>query len=244
MRNFLTIWRKELSAYFFSPIAYVIMMITLSVTGWMFLELVADYEGANEPLSALLFRVIMFLWMPVLVAVITMRLFAEERKSGTIETLMTAPVKESEIVLGKYAGAICFLLIVATPAVSYAFLLKILCPGIDYLDRGALAGGVLIFVLLSTFCTSIGLLISLISKNQIISAVCSLCAAWLVLLAGDMFSVVPTGLNKVVEYIYSGNHILDFARGSIDVRPIILYLSGTIFILFTSIRFLESRRWR
>ncbi|MFC1498827.1 ABC transporter permease subunit [Verrucomicrobiota bacterium] len=242
MRNFFTIWRKELAAHFLSPIAYVIMMIFLSITNWLFLMLVENNGGSSEPLSVFLFRVILFLWMPVLAAVITMRLFAEERRSGTIETLMTAPVTETEVVLGKYAGALCFLLLITAPAISSVFLLKILCPGISYLDLGALTGGIIIFFLLSIFCTSVGVFFSLISRNPIISVVCSLCGMWLMLLAGDILVSLPKGTGKVVEYIYSGSHILDFARGSIDTRPVVLYLSGAVLMLFTSVRLLEFKK--
>ena len=230
MRNFFTIWRRELAACFLSPIAYLVMVAFLSISGWMFLRLAESFEGTNEPLSGLLFRVILFVWMPILVAVITMRLFADEKRSGTIETLMTAPVTDTEVVLGKYAGALSFYFIVTIPSAAYIVLLKILSPNVSWPDIGAIAGGTIIFILLSAFCVSIGLLISLISKNQIIAAIFCFGALWLLLFAGDVLSFLPRESVNLVAYISSGSHILDFARGSIETRPPVLYLSGIFFI--------------
>ena len=92
-------------------------------------------------------------------------------------------------------------------------------------------------------CIGIGLLVSLMTRNQIIAAICSFCAIWFVLLFGWLMSALPFGLEGLADYLSAMNHIEDFVRGSIDTRPLVLYVSGTVFTLFLSVRVLESRRW-
>jgi ABC-2 type transport system permease protein len=175
-----------------------------------------------------------------------MRLFAEERQVGTIEALMTAPVSEAEVVLGKYAGALTFALAVSLPALSSLFILAYLSPGLSVrqLDGGAIAGGVLILVLMAAACTAVGLLASLLTRNQIVAAVTCFAAILFPLVVGQMLaltSLMPVGL---AAYVSADGHVLSFARGSIDTRPVVLYLSLTALLLFISVRVLESRRWR
>jgi ABC-2 type transport system permease protein len=243
MMNFLRVWRRELAACFLSPVAYVTMVVFLIMTGWTFWDMVASHEGRNVLLPALLLKSVMLLWLPVVVAVIAMRLFAEEKRSGTIETLLTAPVSETQIVLGKYAGAYTFLMMVVAPTIGFVYIFKWLSPGIDRLDTGALLGGIVILLLVSAVCMAIGLFMSLLTKNQIVAFVCCLCGIVLPFLAGWLVSLLPFGPERLVEHLSAMNHIRDFTRGSIDARPVVLYVSVTIYILFVSIRILESRRW-
>jgi len=206
--------------------------------------MVEGHVGSYESPPALLFRVIVYFWMPVLVTVITMRLFAEEKRAGTIETLMTAPVSDVQVVLGKYAGALTFLLIATAPAVGQVFLLDFLSPGIDYVDPGAVAGGCLMVVSLSAFCVSIGLVVSLMTRNQIVAAICCFCGVLVPLLAGYLVSVLPLGSEALVGYVSVHSYLLDYTRGSVDTRPLIMHASGTLFLVFTAVKILESRRWK
>jgi len=239
LRNILTVWRKEFTGYFLSPVAYVTMVVFLAMSGWVFLQLVEGHVGTGETLSTLLFKVIMFFWLPVLVTLVTMRLIAEEKKSGTFETLMTAPVTEAAVILGKYLAALTFLLVVALPALSTVFIMGFLSPGIKYLDVGALLGGCMILFLVSAFYISVGLIISLLTRSQIVAGACCFCAVLFLLLGGYLFSFLPAGSEKLAEYFSSQTHILDFSRGSVDTRPMVLYLSGTFLALFTAVRVLE-----
>jgi len=245
MRSFFTIWRRELNACFLSPIAYVIMVVFLAMSGGTFLLGVDKNVGSDEPLSNLLFGAVL-LWLTVLVPIISMRLFAEEKRSGTLETLMTAPVTDAEVVLGKYAGALSFVLIVALPAIAHIFVLAVLSPAIDIVtvDPGAVASGCLVLVLISAFFTAIGLMISLMTGSQIVAAISCFCVLWLCLLAGTLITALPVDTTRIAQFISPLVHVDDFSRGSVDTRPVILYVSGTIFILFTAVRMLESRRWK
>ena len=243
MRNLFTIWRRELAACFLSPVAYVTMVVFLAVSGGTFLSAVVENVGTAEPLVTQLFAAII-VWLTVLVTVVSMRLFSEEKNSGTIETLMTAPVTETEVVLGKYGGALTFVLVVSAAAVSSIFILAALSPGIDFVDIGAVSGGCLILFLVSALCVSIGLFVSLMTRNQIVAAICIFCAVWLVLLFGWLISNLPFGLKSESEYISCMAHVEEFARGSVDTGTTVMYLSGTVLMLFGAVRLLESMRWK
>ena len=239
------IWRRELAAYFLSPVAYVTMVVFLLAACGTFMVSVLRNVGAYEPLASLLFDAI-FLWLPILLTVVSMRLFAEEKRSGTIETLMTAPVTEAEVILGKYAGAFSFVLLVVLPAVGSIFILERLNPGIDLqdVDVGSVLGGTLILLQVSALLLAVGLLVSLMTRNQVVSAICTLCVLWFVVMLGWLLSLIPGSSRHLTDYISVTLHIEDFSRGSVDLSQIVLYASATAFVLFAAVRVLESRRWK
>lgn len=243
MRTFLVIWRRELGSCFLSPVAYVTMVAFVSVSAFTFLAQVTRSAGTNDPLSVLLFASII-VWLTILVSVVTMRLFAEEKRSGTLETLMTAPVTDAEVVLGKYAGALVFVSVMVAPAVACVFILCALSPGIESVDVGAVTGGCLIIFLVTALSVAVGLLVSLMTRNQIVAAIACFVAVWFVLLFGWLVSSVPGVPPKLAAHLSAMGQIEDFARGSVDTRPIVLYLSCTAFVLFAAVRLLEYRRWK
>jgi ABC-2 type transport system permease protein len=242
MSRILTLWRREMTACFLSPVAYVTMVAFLLIAGATFLTGVVRNVATSETLASLLFGADI-LWLTPLITVIAMRLFAEEQRSGTLEALMTAPVTEAQVVLGKYAGALSFLLLAAAPTIGYPYVLAALCPATAPVDAGAVWGGALVVGVLSAFCLAIGLLISLMTRNQIIAAICTFCAIWFVLLFGWLIAALPFGLTALADYFSALEHIESFVRGVVDTRPLVLYVSGTCFLLFLSVRVLESRRW-
>jgi len=243
VKTFLVIWRRELAACFLSPVAYVTMVSFVSVSAFTFLAQVTRNAGTSDPLSVLLFASII-VWLTILVSVITMRLFAEEKSSGTLEALMTAPVTDAEVVLGKYAGALTFVTIVVAPAVACIFILASLSPGIVSVDAGAVTGGCIIIFLVSALSVAVGLLVSLMTRNQIVAAIACFVAIWCVLLFGWLVSSVPGVPPKLAAHLSAMSQIEDFARGSVDTRPVVLYVSCTGFVLFAAVRLLESRRWK
>ena len=243
MRNLRTLWRRELTACFLSPVAYVTLVVFLVCAGGTFLAVAFANRGTGEPLPSILFASVS-VWMTILITVVSMRLFTEEKRHGTLETLMTTPVTEVEVVLGKYAGALTFLVFVVVPAIGVIFVLDWLSPGADSIDPGAVAAGGVMLVLVAALCVAIGTAVSLLTENQIVAAICTFCATWAVYLLGWLLSLLPFGTGTVVEAVSGMTHIADASRGSIDTRPVILYLSGTVFVLFVSVRLLETRRWR
>lgn len=245
MRNFLTIWRREFTACFLSPVAYVTMVVFLAVVNGTFFVGVLKNLGSHESLSALLFSAI-FLWLPMLITVITMRLFSEEKRVGTLETLLTAPVSEAQVVMGKYFGALSFILTVVAPTVASVFLLERLSPGITLVDVdvGAVSAGCIILVLCGAFFCALGLLMSLLTTNQVISAICCFAAISLTLLLGWLLSSVPGVPKGVADYVSLTSHVEDFARGWVGIGPPVLCLSGTALLLFAAVAILESRQWK
>ena len=243
MRNLLTLWQREWAACFLSPIAYVTMVMSLLMSNWIFWTAVERHTGDVECLS-LLWCMSVCLGLPILITVITMRLFAEERRSGTLETLMTAPVTEWQIVLGKYAGALSFLLVVIAPTGLSVLVLYGMSPGLRNPDYGGLAGSGLILLLISGFCVALGLLCSLMTRNQIIAGILCFCGIILPPMTGYFVKLLPFGSDRLVDYLLLEHHLDDFARGWIDIRTIILYVSATLFVLFLAVRVLESRKWR
>ncbi|MDP6524545.1 MAG: ABC transporter permease [Kiritimatiellia bacterium] len=243
MRKTLIIWQRELSSSFLSPIAYVVIAVFLVVAGWTFLEAAESNAGSQESLEVLLF-VSIFFWMPFFVTAITMRLFTEEKRSGTLETLMTAPVSDLAVVMGKFLGAFSFLFVVVAPAVGVIYILAAFSPGVEGVDSGNILGGSVILVVISSLCISIGLFVSLLTRNQIVAAICCFTAICFPFLIRTAVSNLPVGSDQMLEYLSAETHIVDFARGSIDTRPLVMYVSGTVFMLFAAVKALEARRWR
>lgn len=248
MSAFLTLWRKELTGYFLSPIAYIVTIFFLVVMGAIFSLLVSVLaEGpAGVTVMNLLFGS-PFFWMTmlVIVPVLTMRLIAEEKKSGTIETLMTAPVSDTAVVLAKYAGALSFYAIMWLPTATYVFVLQRFSALMAPIDLGPMAGGYLGALLVGMFYLAIGLFCSSLTSNQIVAAITSFAAMIVLFLGGLLDYVAHQELARAIsQHLSSYAHMLEFSRGQIDSRPVVFYLSGTALMLFATVKVLESRRWK
>jgi ABC-2 type transport system permease protein len=245
MRKFLTLWRRELTACFLSPIAYVTVVAFVLVCGVTFLAGAVNNEGTNAELPSLLFGSVV-LWLTFLASVASMRLFTEEKRSGTIETLMTAPVTDTQIVMGKFFGALVFVTLAVAPVVASLYLLERVSPGLrpEDIDAGAVAAGSLLVFLVSATFVAIGLLVSLTTRNQIVAAIGSLAAIWVVFLLGDLVAALPFQAARFGEYLSVPSNMEQFSRGCVDTRPIVLYASATALLLFAAVRTLESKRWR
>ena len=233
-----------MSACFLSPVAYITMIVYIAVSGSTFLIGIIKNTGSNESLSLLFYSAIT-LWLTVLITVICMRLFAEERRSGTLETLMTAPITEMEIVMGKYFGALSFLIIAIIPTISFVYILRWYSNNSLILDNGAIIGGAIFVLMFSAFASSLGLLISMLTRSQIVSAISIFCVIWCSMLFGNIVTALPEWLFIGGSDLYSiMSHLDSFARGLVDTRTIIFYLASTVFLLFVAIQLLESRRLR
>ncbi len=242
MRKLAAILRRELAALFFSPVAYVTVVVFTAVSAWTFLQVVKEHIGEEEPLVTLLL-VSILIWVPILITVICMRLFAEEKRSGTIETLMTAPVTELEVVFGKYFSALLFAVVSMVPAVANIYWLSLISPSIESVDIYALIGGCVILLLIIACCVSIGLVVSLLTRNQIVAAISCIAAICFPLFMKPLAVAIPIIPDSVVDYISIESHIIGFASGNLSLQVAVLYLSVAVLMLFASVRILESRRW-
>ncbi len=248
MSAFLTLWRKELTGYFLSPIAYIMTIFFLVVMGAIFTLLVSVLaEGpAGVTIMNLLFGS-PFYWMTmlVIVPVLTMRLLAEEKKTGTIETLLTAPVSDTAVVLAKYAGAVSFYIAMWLPTVAYVFVLRHFSALLAPIDLGPMAGGYLGALLVGMFYLSIGLFCSALTSNQMLAAITTFAAMFVLFLAGLLdYLARQEWVRTLSSYVSSYNHMLEFSRGQIDSRPIVFYLTGTLLMLFATVKVVESRHWK
>jgi len=215
--------------------AYVVTGIFLVVTGLFFSISPTTY--AETSISGFLGNSWWVLFL--LTTVLTMRLLAEERKLGTIELLLTAPVRDSEVILGKFLGSLIILTVMLALTLYYPILLI----GFGDPDLGPIGTGYLGLWMLSCACLAVGTFASSLSSNQIVSAVVSggiLFALWSLGLAA---AYLPEALGEVIGYFSLSYYFPDFMRGIIDTRGIVYYLSITILFLFLAIRSLENSRW-
>ncbi len=250
MRTFWILWRRELAGYFLAPTSYLIAVYLLLVMGFNFATLsVRLAAGPTTLLDAhRLFGAYFFFSLALLVVVapiLAMRLLAEERRSGTYETLMTAPVREVEVVLAKYAGALVFLIALWAPTALYGPLLAALNPGGPPLDPGAAAAGGLGLLLPGALFLAIGLLASALTRSAMVAANLAFAANALIFAAGfaPYLSRQET-VQRLGAYASVVQHALDFSRGVVDTRPVAFYLINTAWLLFATVKVLEARRWK
>lgn len=238
MSKVFTLARRELARYFFSPIAYIIGALFLLASGlWFFHKIfVPGNEASLRPLFDAMAYIMVFA-----VPVLTMRLISEEFHSGTIETLMTAPVTDMQVVLGKFLGVMAFYL--ALVAATAVFLLLTAAYGQP--DAGVAFTGYLGMVLLGTTYVAVGIFTSSLTRHQLLAAILGI--AILATFAIMMQLIVAHGsdqLNRLAGRLNAMTYFKNFSRGIFDTRGVVFFLSATSLFLFLSIKTLESRRWR
>ncbi|HEY8239867.1 MAG TPA: ABC transporter permease [Kiritimatiellia bacterium] len=248
MSSFLTLWRKELASYFYSPIAYVVTIFFLAVMGvvfWMLASALVDAPAGVSVMNLLFATPFFWMIMLVIVPVLTMRLIAEEKRSGTFETLLTAPVSDLSVVMAKYFGAVSFYVMLWLPTVAYVFILRRFSSVMAPIDFGPMMGGYLGAFLVGLFFISVGLFCSALTSNQIVAAIMAFALIGGLFFAGLFQYVSHNELVKACSiYVSSYTHMYDFSRGAIDTRPVVLYLSGAMFMLFATVKVVESRKWK
>lgn len=239
---------REVRAYFLSPIAYIVMTAFLLLNGLIFYLIVNAFSRPGAPSGSVMQIFLarnVFYWFFFLlfIAAITMRLFAEERRSGTLEVLMTAPVTDAEAVLGKYLGAFIFYLALWAPTLAYVLILKRFSP----IDLGPIVSGYLYLILVGALFLALGLLVSILTKSQIVSAIIAFVLMFFLFLVPVFFENLLSGagvLRDVLSYMNLWNHAGDFSKGIVDSRPLLYYLSSTALLLFLSVRVLSAMKGR
>lgn len=243
MRRFLAIVAREWRAYFFSPLAYVILAAFLVMNGMIFYAIVSFLNAPGAPkgqaLPYLFTNTYFWIFNLFVVPVIAMRLFAEERKSGTLEILLTAPVTEAEVVLGKFVGALGFFLTLWAPTLIYVGILRAQTP----IDLGPVVSGYLAITLLGGYFLSVGVFASTLAKNQIVAAILAFGMLIPIFSAGLAESMInDPGKRDVLSYFNLWDHMEEFARGVVDTRRLVYYLSATAFFLFLSTVMLAAKK--
>jgi len=235
-----TIFRREIGYYFNSPVAYIFIDVFLIVTGILFFTTFFEAGQADMTNFFMLLPWVFLFFVPA----VTMRLWAEERKSGTMEIVMTLPVKDWEVMLGKYFASLAFLVI----TLILSFPLAIICYRAAQVspDGGPIVGGYLGAILMGGAFLAVGIYFSSLTDNQIIALIITIvCLAVLLLIGNPIFlSKLPLLVQPFFGFIALGDHFDSIGRGVIDMRDILYYVSIIFFFLFLTMRSIESRKWR
>ena len=257
MRNFWAILTKEIRSYFVSPVGYAVAVAFLIFWGFMFRNILMEFNqicmtymrqptygrmvnlNPNEFVLLPFFGLMNFtaLWM---VPILTMRLYAEERKSGTVELLMTSPITTIQTLLGKFFACFAFYGLVVLLSLVYSVILEIYGEP----DWGPILSAYAGALLVGAALISIGIFASSLTENQIIAvalSVASVLILWLIHWPANFAGPLLGGLLK---YLSITEHLADFQRGVIDTKDVIFYLSFSVFGLFLTATIIESRRWR
>lgn len=258
MRNFYLIFKKEFKSYFASPVAYVVITMFLILTGYFFYNSLAlfstiSFQATMNPMLAKqvgllnitesvvrpLFgniSIILLLMVPLL----TMRLFSEEKKSGTIELLLTYPVTDMGVLLGKFFA--CMVVFIIMIALTSLYPLLIIAFGQP--EIGPIITGYIGLFLVGASFVSLGIFASSLTENQIIAATVAFGLLLLFWMIGFSASLAGQTLGDILSYISLTSHLEGFAKGVIDTTDIVYYLIFISLFLFLTLRILESKKWR
>jgi len=243
MNGALATCRRELRAYFFSPLAYLVLFFFLAVNGVIFVFLVGqlnDPRSAGGPPLGYFFRAT-WLMLLLLGPLLTMRLVSEELRSGSIEVLMTAPITEGEVIAGKFLAALTFYAFLWLPTLAYGAMIS----AYEKVDWGPIAAGYLGVLLIGALFLAIGTFASATTRSQLLAAMMTGALIFVLFLLGVFEEMVNNdAAKKALGYVSLWNHIDEFASGIVDTRRLVFYLSGTLFFLFLAARALEDKKWR
>lgn len=236
MKNARPIFKRELMGYFNSPIAYIFITVFLGLSSWLFFK---GFFVVGEASVRMFFGLLPWVFL-FFIPAITMRLWAEEKKSGTMELLMTLPVTDAEAVLGKFFASFAFLIL----SLVLSFVLPIIVSVLGDPDPGQIVGGYVGAVLMGGAFLAIGLFISSLTENQIVAFIISVVAIFVLFILGEDFVLfgIPDWLVPVFSFIGLGGHYDSISRGVIDSRDVIYYGSVIVFFLYLNVKSIESRK--
>jgi ABC-2 type transport system permease protein len=221
MQEAWTLTKKELQSYFDSPVAYVVLSIFLLMTGWffsngVFLENTASLRSV--------FDIVPFIFL-FFIPAITMSTFAEERRAGTLELLLTMPVRDWQVILGKLMAVTLFLLVAIGMTLIYTFAVA----SLGDVDFGATFGGYLGLFLLGMTCGSIGIMASSMTRNQIVAFILGFGIIFVLYLMDKVTAFVPGSMAGAIQYLGTDFHYQNLLRGVVDTRDVLYYFSMTAF---------------
>jgi ABC-2 type transport system permease protein len=237
MSNVLAFFKKEFKSYFISPIAYVFITVYLVVTNFLFFQ---GFFIINQADMRGYFSLLPWVFL-FFVPAITMRSWAEEKKVKTLDLLLTWPVSDIEVVLGKFLACFCFLTITILLSITIPITIAILGDP----DMGPIIGGYLGAILMGAAYLAIGLWVSSNTENQIIAFILGVVATFVLFMVGNPFvtMAMPSWMVPTLTYLGLGNHFASIERGVVDSRDVIYYLSIVGFFLFLNVQSLGSRKW-
>jgi ABC-2 type transport system permease protein len=249
MQAYLTLTRRELGSFFCSWIGYVVIAGAMFLMGLSFVALLDKLQMEPTPMPLTEIFINGCFWFIVLFSapIITMRLFALEKSSGTFETLMTAPVSDGQVVLAKFTAAIIFYMLMWLPLLGCVSVLRYFARGSNVLDPGTLGSTFMGIFFTGCLYMAAGCLASALTRSQIVAAMISFAITLAFFLAGYMAGPIDlqkTWAGQALSCISVTGQMSDFARGVVDTRSIVFCLSASLFFLFLACRVIESRRWK
>lgn len=238
MNHIWTISKKELRAYFNSPLAYIFIDVFLLVTGWLFFQ---NYFVLGKADMRSFFGLVPWMFL-FIVPAITMRVWAEEKKLGTIETLLTMPVKDHEVVLGKYLASLLFLGI----TLALSFMIPVVVMWSGPADLGVILASYIGSLFLGGAYIALGVWLSAFTDNQIIAFILAIVASFGFFIIGQVFVLqsVPSFMAGFLQFLGLGAHFESISRGVIDTRDVLFYLSFIGFFLFLNVQQIAGRRFK
>jgi len=238
IRNIKPLLKREFVSYFNSPIAYIFVAVFLVVVNWLFFQrFFLTGQASMRQWFGLL------PWMFLLLApAMTMRSWAEEKKTGTMEFLLTLPVRDWEVVIAKFLSAMLFLLLVLLLSVSVPVTVAVL----GDIDTGVVIAGYAGAILLGALYVSFGLLVSSFTKNQIVAFLLSLASLFVIFFIGsnNVLSFVTGPIASIVQFLSSATHFNSIVKGIFDTRDLLYYISFTALFLYLNVQSISSRNWR
>jgi ABC-2 type transport system permease protein len=246
MSKALVLARRELASYFFSPMAYVIGAGFLAFCAGVFffgleaLGIQAIFRSGNEASLRPLFEAMAY-GMIVAGPLLTMRLVSDEYRSGTIETLMTAPVTDAQVIAGKFLGVMGFYVVL----LLFTGVFLAVLGAFGEIDAGVAVMGYLGLLLLGAAFVSVGLFASTLTRYQLVAAIVGIFILTVFVSVMHMLVVyAPQPLDQVASRLNAMTYFKDFSRGVLDTRGLVYFISATLLLLYLSVKALESKRWR
>jgi gliding motility-associated transport system permease protein len=243
MSPMLTIAKREFRSYFDSPLAYVVICLSYLVLGVFFFTVGRGTFWEVDRASVARMFELAPAGLTVVVAVVTMRLVAEERRSGTLEMLITLPVRDSDVVLGKYLGALGMVLVLVLATVVYPIAMFKWPWNLGPIDAGPVVSGYLGLVLFSAATVAIGLLVSSLVESQAVAFFITLFVLMLLWLLGLGANRLGGTTGNALQFVAFDTRLGGFWRGLVDTRDIVFFLSVTALSLVVAFRALERRKW-
>ena len=240
------LWKREVGAILHSPIAWVLLNCMSLINGFSFSQCVAYLgQGVKEFTVMQIYFYIFHFWflLIILVPILTMRLFSEEYKTGTIEMLLTAPVKDGDVILAKFFGVLFFYLLLWIPSLLGLAIFQLVTHQAVPVAWIPLGFSYLMVTLVGMLYLSIGLFASVLTRNQAVAAMISFTMIALLFFAGFLsYLVRDPGWREVLNYIFTLEQMRSFSAGLFDSRPVVFYLSGTAFFLILTRQVMTGRR--
>lgn len=235
MQNIKHIFKKELKAYFISPIAYIVIAVFLVIIGWLFFSTFFLNRQANLTRFFSLLPITFAFIIPA----VTMRLFSEEINVGSYELLLTLPVSFNEIIIGKFLASVAFVGIMLAPTLVYAVSTAFL----GELDWGPVIGGYIGALLLGAAFCAIGLLASSLTRNQVVAFILGMAVCFtLTLLVDFVLFFVPNAVVDFFQYFSANYHFQNIGKGVIDVRDILYFLTVSFIALYGTSLIMQEKK--